>query len=470
MAYWISRANLPTREEQVKMIKDLTIKEKINPARRTQFYQKSVKAFATSDEELRIPYIYASIFLKKSPLDLIPVIHRDYEFSGKMREGQDIPSREALDHLKRFGTTTLHIRPGFGKTMLSCFLASSFRERVLVIHTFKALNEQWAKTFRKNTTGKVAIVGVNSDVEIINADILICMDQRVKKIPKIVLDSLQFLIIDECHTWCTQNRLSVLMSIHPRHIIAASATFDKENGLHKAIEKIVGNHRVRIKYEGKIRVVHYETNVCPSIQYTSMGVNNSALRKSLINNPARNLMIVDIIEQYRENKILVLTWESSHVEILEKLIGEAGITVSSYFGSKTTYVDSEVLVGTIQKMGTGFDPELNCLSFSGVKIDTIILALSVKDVSLFEQIFGRAFRTEEIPQLIYMVDDCNTSQKHWKSCMKWMKEHNTEFDEDETAREVKEEDYLKAEEANNIVHNLDEQDLGEQDLDEETLD
>jgi hypothetical protein len=43
-------------------------------------------------------------------------------------------------------------------------------------------------------------------------------------------------------------------------------------------------------------------------------------------------------------------------------------------GQKKGYNDSHVLVGTVSKMGVGFDEANVCENFQGVKSDTLVLA------------------------------------------------------------------------------------------------
>jgi len=95
-----------------------------------------------------------------------------------------------------------------------------------------------------------------------------------------------------------------------------------------------------------------------------------------------------------------------------------GESVDSMAGTKSTYSDSRILVGTISKIGTGFDEKTACPNFNGVRINMLILCTSIKKASLLEQSIGRVFRAE-MPVVIDLVDDNPILKRHWKERQKW---------------------------------------------------
>lgn len=108
---------------------------------------------------LHLPFLFAS-----SLLQVIPNINISYPltsliFTGKLRDYQISVEEKAWEQLETYGTTTLGLYPGFGKTILGAKLASRSKLLTVILVTREILTIQWKKTFTDNTTAKVWIVG-----------------------------------------------------------------------------------------------------------------------------------------------------------------------------------------------------------------------------------------------------------------------------------------------------------------------
>jgi hypothetical protein len=95
-------------------------------------------------------------------------------------------------------------------------------------------------------------------------------------------------------------------------------------------------------------------------------------------------------------------------------------------GHRKHYHDSKILIGTISKIGTGFDEQSACIDFSGERINMLILMGTTKSDTVVEQVLGRAFRAD-LPHIIIFVDNVQVVKRHWYVIKKWCLEHNGEI-------------------------------------------
>lgn len=169
------------------------------------------------------------------------------------------------------------------------------------------------------------------------------------------------------------------------------------------------------------------TGIKTELVKNKMGtVDFSKLTAALAQHPLRNAFIVDLIEKNPEHKIMLLTWSKSHVQTLYTALQNRGISVDYLTGTKSKYVDSQVLLGTISKVSTGFDSKNVAIDFDGMDISMMIFLASTKSFNLHIQSIGRAFRSAN-PVIFDFVDDNRISQSHWKAREKNYNEMNCEI-------------------------------------------
>ena len=147
------------------------------------------------------------------------------------------------------------------------------------------------------------------------------------------------------------------------------------------------------------------------------------MSKSLAESQERNKLIVSIVTTNIHRKFIILSKLQDHVKLLEDIFTKIGIKVGTLYGSKSKYSDSPVLIGTIPKIGTGFDENTACDDFQGVASDTLILCHSVKNWRLFEQLRGRCMRSKS-PIVIWLADPISTIDNHFRELKSWIKETN----------------------------------------------
>jgi len=384
----------------------------------SQIEKPELQLFETNGEELWLPITYARGLLKLENFDETEFPMIDLTFTGTLLPRQDSVIVEATEQLENYNTTTLWLHPGFGKTVLGAYLSCYLKCKTIIIHTMSTLNKQWFTAFSSFTTAKIWVVG---EKEIENPDVVICMDTRITKLSDDYLSQFGVLIIDEAHEWCsTQNRISKLMRFHPKYIIVESATIQKADSMEKVIYCIAGKHCVRRDYEKEFKAIIVHTNFEPEIKKTIHGTNMDLLRKDLARDNRRNNIIIDLVKQNKDYKILIVSWLVEHCEYLTKLLLDEN--VSSYYGNAKNYKDARIIIGTYKKVGTGFDEALACENWDGKRIDLVVMTILVKDTNFFEQVVGRGLRSE-FPNFILLVDDNPTVKRHLSANKKWLNAH-----------------------------------------------
>jgi hypothetical protein len=96
-----------------------------------------------------------------------------------------------------------------------------------------------------------------------------------------------------------------------------------------------------------------------------------------------------------------------------------GKSVSMFAGSMINYKDARLLVGSIQKIGTGFDEESSAKEYTGTRFDLMILVGTTKSESLITQIAGRVLRSPIPPSIVVFVDNHKSVENHWKAIRSW---------------------------------------------------
>jgi superfamily II DNA or RNA helicase len=365
--------------------------------------------------EIRLPHKFASALTKQFANNMrFPLA--PLNFSGNLFEHQVPVEEEAWNHLCKYATTTLGLYPGFGKTILGAKLASRLGLITCILVTREFLTKQWAKTFQDFTDAKTWIVGERAPAV---ANVIICMDTRVDKLPEAYRKKIGLLIIDEAHMFCTPHHVKTLLAFEPRYVIAETATLDREDGMHLMIQLICGNHIIKQEMKKPFNVYKILTQCVPEKKANKQGRTDwAALTRSIMQNEERNNLILRLVITNLHMKILILTSQVEHTKLLCAMIQEQNVTCDFMASTKKTYNDSRVLVGTLSKISTGFDEATACPDFEGERINLVILVCSIKKHGLLEQSVGRGFRSAN-PNVMVLVDDCTIIKAHWYKMRSW---------------------------------------------------
>ena len=396
---------------------------KFNKLRNYNKYNKNqdtnkIECYNINNDYMYIPYNTAfNLFKHNYNKDLMFPKFNFYN-NIKLYNYQISIYNEAMANLKEYGTTTLYIYTGAGKTLITVKLSADLGYITIILVSSTDVATQWVNNYKNVTNMEPWLVDEKLPEKTPN--VIICMDGRLHHIPIELLNKCGTLVVDEAHTFCTELRIKTILKIQPKYVIMCTATLKRSDGLDKALKAIAGNHHIYRKSDKPFMVYKYNTGINVPIKYTYYKeLDFNALLNDLSLHIERNKMILKIVKDNPSFKILIMTRRVSHVEILYTVLKNSGESVDYMSGNKKSYKDSRILVGSIQKIGTGFDEKSLCPDFNGRRIDMLILANTIKNDALLEQVVGRAFRSD-FPHIIHLVDDIDIIKyAHWKVAENW---------------------------------------------------
>lgn len=311
-------------------------------------------------------------------------------------------------------------------TIMGAWLAYMLGYLTLVYMTREKIRDAWLVTFlkcNKGFEGRIWVVGEKEPALTGVPAIIICMDKRTDMIPDNLMNLVGTLIIDEAHMFCTPTQVKALLRPQARYIIAETATLERDDDMHLMIQSMVGVHGIFMVSTEPYLVLQLETEILVPEEKNSFGLNYDLLLKALCANSERNQMAINIVKTNPSHKFIILTRLADHVKLLELLFKISGVRVGTLYRNQRDYSDSQVLIGTMPKIGVGFDEENACKDFAGTKSDVLILMCSVKKWQQYEQYRGRVMRSDS-PTVIWFNDKNKTVRKHLKGLEEWIKKTN----------------------------------------------
>jgi superfamily II DNA or RNA helicase len=362
---------------------------------------------------VRVPFRFGSAFLNKLANRDKDFTRVNYKFEAKLRPAQIPVAEEAYKQLAATGSTNLRLNTGFGKTLLSLYLAGLTKGIIAVNIPIQAVTDSWISTFNKcypDMKDRIWIVGENEMPP--EPVFILFMHTRYEKIPLNLRKNISCYIIDETHLFCTPCRVATLLSIQPKYVIGLSATPDRNDGLETMIHTITGTHNIERVSENPFKLIKLKTGIKIEEERGIVGLNYSKFVNDQANCLERNIMAVNIINGNKHKKYMILTKTKEHVTNLEALFHHYGLSSTTYFGSKKSYKDDKILIGSLSKVATGFDMATAAEEFDGVNADVLILMTTIKNENLLKQTIGRVVGRAPNPVIIAFVDENSTQKKH----------------------------------------------------------
>lgn len=343
-------------------------------------------------------------------------------FSGKLRDHQISWCNKIVDTLNDHSGCIVGLYPGAGKTVIGAWCISKIKYHSVVLVHRDILISQWQKTFETHLPNAKIWVVDSKKIPKEIPDVMICMVQRVPKIPEEWISQIGNLIIDEAHTFCTMKKIPFLLRFKPRYIIAETATLERQDNSHKMIELMCSPHGINVKSNDRSGYKVYSVIINEKVEEEKQKdgtLDYNKYMKALTESSKMNNAVIEILKRFPEKKFIVLTKLVEHVQLLQKLLNENNFQTDTLAGSKKTYKDTDVLIGTISKIGTGFDQATACQDFSGVHCNALIFFHTVASDSLFHQNCGRVMRAEHETLIFWFTPKNRVASKHLNN----MKEH-----------------------------------------------
>jgi superfamily II DNA or RNA helicase len=303
-------------------------------------------------------------------------------------------------------------------TAMSIYIASKINLKTLVVCHRIVLINQWKdsiKRFCPNSTVQI----LNSKSKIQDNDFYIINAVNIPKHNKDFYKDIGFVIVDEAHLIMAEKISRCMRYLLPRYVLGLSATPYRNDGLDILMELYFGKNRIERKLFRRHIVYKICTNIKPDVKLNRMGkVDWGSVIDSISNNIERNEMIISVIKYFKDKVFLVLCKRVSQAEYILKRLIQENENVTTLIGNQQEYKkESRILVGTAQKVGTGFDHPL---------LNSLILACDVEQY--FIQYLGRVFRRNDtVPCIFDFVDNYGLLQKHFKTRKDIYIEHGGEI-------------------------------------------
>lgn len=325
------------------------------------------------------------------------------EFIGKLRDEQKIVRDEIVQELNKKGSVIVSTHVGFGKSILATYFAYKIQMKTLIVVNRLVLITQWIEVLNSFIkTPKVFVIKPNETIDW-DCDFFIVNAINIAKLgwmPEIGL-----VIVDEVHLIVSKVLSECFQYLTPTYLIGLSATPYRMDGLDILLDLYFGKERIDRQLNRKHIVYKINTGFKPQHNRQSNGkVDWNDILNQQAMNDERNNLIISIVEKTQDKNFLVLCKRIEQIKILEKKFIEKNIDVESLHGDKQPSKEiKRVLIGTIQKVGTGFDaPYLNAL----------IVASDLE--AYFIQYLGRIFRKRNHVPVVYdLIDNDYILKKHW---------------------------------------------------------
>lgn len=374
-------------------------------------------AFEVVNNLVSIPFSFAINELKYERPQRSVFSEMNCMFTQQLREEQKEVKKEAINILNEYGSVILALRTGFGKTCLGINLASVLKFKTLIVVNKIVLLNQWSESIKKFCPSAKIQKLTSKSVFDDTCDFYIINAINIEKLgfSHEFFRDIGTLILDEYHLLVAEKVSRAMHFIHPRYVIALSATPYRSDGLDPLLELYAGSNKI-IRVMNKHHVVYkINTNIVIPMEKSLSGrVNWGSILDLQANNTDRNEIIIKIAKYFKDEVFLILVKRVEQGEYIFNRLSEENESVTSLLGSQQSFdKNARILIGTCQKCGTGFDhPSLT----------SMILAADVKEY--FIQYLGRIFRKDDhVPKIFDLVDNNFIIKNHFEERKNIYKEH-----------------------------------------------
>ena len=421
--YSISKTSLKP-EEIEKIKKELTMKPRVNfdMGNNNNTEELVFELYRETDKRIYIPRYYGLVnygipkVLKVSGGADISV-----GFVGRLREAQLEPVKNFLEAAKnplKMGGI-ISVPCGFGKTIMSLYIACALKKKTMFISHKDFLNQQFIDTVKEFAPAAAIGIIKQKKVDVENKDFIIASLQSLamRDYDIKIFEDIGFVIIDEVHHTGAQVFCRAFKNLNTPIILGLSATLNRKDGMRKVFEYYIGGSVYSIKNKEYTDViVNIHKYYVPDIEYSIVkkmwnGKENIA---AMINNicsfKPRTEYIMTILTEILKNepdrRVLILSERRNQLKSIEDYIVEQNIANKDYGyyvgGMKQEQLNissgKQIILATFQLASEGFNvPTLN----------TVIFASPISDI---QQSIGRILRERPedrkyIPLCIDIADE-----------------------------------------------------------------
>jgi superfamily II DNA or RNA helicase len=404
--YSISKTSLKP-EEIEKIKKELTMKPKVNfdMGNNKDAEEVVFELYRETDKRIYIPRYYGLVNYGVPKVLKLAGGGADISvgFVGKLREAQMEPVNnflEAARNPRKMGGI-ISVPCGFGKTIMSLYIACALKKKTMFISHKDFLNQQFIETVREFApAASIGIIKQNK-VDVENKDFIIASLQSLamRDYDIKIFEDIGFVIIDEVHHTGAQVFCRAFKKLNTPIILGLSATLNRKDGMRKVFEYYIGGSVYSIKNKEYTDViVNIHKYYVPDIEYSAIkkmwnGKENiAAMINNICSYKPRTEYIIDILIEILKNepdrRVLILSERRNQLKAIEDYIVDKNIANKDYGyyvgGMKQEQLNvssgKQIILATFQLASEGFNvPTLN----------TVIFASPISDI---QQSIGRILR------------------------------------------------------------------------------
>lgn len=402
-------------EQSNRILKELTFIEKVECFRGKSRTPNIIEMCQVEGSFVKLPMHYAIREFGYFPNDLRSYPTIDVKLKSSPRDYQLPVVDEMIDQFKKTASSTLALYPAFGKTFMGAVATTYLKLKTCIIVNCEILLNQWEKTYLENTDCTVQIINSKTK-KVKDVDVYICMNQQLKKLESIK-DSIGLAIFDEAHLLCTPTNVKTWLFLIPKYILVETATPERPDGLHAMAQSVAGGHFIYRQRPDKFTVIKLNTGIKFKKYHEGRKLDYNQGLDLLISDPTRIHIIVEVMKMFIDKgaKIIGLSKRTTTCEVIMSLVQERypHIRIDSLYGKKKSHVDGDVLVGTVSKIGTGYDQASFCKTYDGKRFSVLILMEYVKGLNKLIQTTGRVSRCED-PIVVQIYDEYSAFQEVWR--------------------------------------------------------
>ncbi|WP_210498903.1 DEAD/DEAH box helicase [Vibrio crassostreae] len=344
-------------------------------------------------------------------------LNKGVKFKTKLRNDQ----QEAFDEVLKHNYCMLKGATAFGKTVLSLATIIERKVNTLILVDTTKLAAQWKKNIDKfiggtkygsyfnsknQLTGKIDVAVYKSMLAPKDAN----NPNGIQLKPEIF--DYGYIVIDEAHKAGAKTYLELLETIHPKYILAVTATPYRADGKETQVFMQTGGIKYVAKEAEDANHSKYlfkkdtDSRLPLTLTNGDDDLHIADVYAHLMNDEKRNELIISDIQiavKARRHPI-VLTQRKEHARALVAMLNDLGVTTALQIGQMRAKEQREedakvntaqVIVATGRYLGDGFDkPEL----------DTLFQVLPISWKGISEQYGGRLNRGHESKDNIIIVD------------------------------------------------------------------
>jgi superfamily II DNA or RNA helicase len=366
--------------KNTKNIEEIKKELTVEPFQVCSFGQKPDKfeIFQENDTYLSIPKFYGYEKFGK------PTINKEksgkkinIKFNSELREKQKEILKTVIPYLEKNEGGVMCLPCGYGKTILSLYLACYFQVKTLVIVHKSFLLNQWKERATEFTNATIGTL--QRDKIDIDKDIVIGMLQSIAKdrYDSSVFKDFGLVIFDEAHHAPSKYFSRALPIISCKLSIGLSATPKRSDKMEKILYWYFGSIMYKLENQQNnsvlVNIINYNIEHEKFKEFYMMRgeVNRPKTINSIITIGRRNNFIVNTIEEViieDGRKILVLSDRVEHLTLLKNRINSKNITSCDYYiggmnmNALKKSEEAQIILATYGMASEALDiPDLNTL-------------------------------------------------------------------------------------------------------------